>query len=262
MRWLLLTILLMIPLATGCRLPPVNVHADGNLAAAIVPTTGQGPVRGMRLPHRPFLPDAPRIAILDVDGLLVNTDMTGIFSQGENPVSVFRERLDAIAADCRVGAVVLRINSPGGGVTATDMMWHDLQSFKARTELPVVACLLDVGAGGAYYLATAADEIIAHPTSVTGGIGVIFNHYNLQDAMAQFNIIGAPIKAGKNIDLGTPIAALDDERRQLVAVDGERISRTFPSCSFTVASRDRRRRRGNFRWAGIHGSASARQRPD
>lgn len=57
---------------------------------------------------------------------------------------------------------------------------------------------------------------MAHPTTVTGGIGVILNTYNLQDAMAQFNIIGVPVKAGKNIDLGTPIAPLDDDRRKLL----------------------------------------------
>ena len=135
---------------------------------------------------------------------------------GENPVSKFREQLDAVACDHRVAAVVVRINSPGGGVTATDIMWHDLMEFKSRTQLPVIACLMDTGTGGAYYLATAADQIISHPTSIVGGIGVILNHYNLQDAMAQFNIIGAPIKSGKKIDIGTPISPLDDESRQLL----------------------------------------------
>jgi protease-4 len=75
---------------------------------------------------------------------------------------------------------------------------------------------MDVAAGGGYYLATATDSIVAHPTTVTGGIGCILNVYNLQDLMAQFNILGAPIKAGTNIDLGTPIKALSDEKRQLL----------------------------------------------
>jgi protease-4 len=158
----------------------------------------------------------PRIAVIDVDGLLVNADMVGLGSAGENPVALFRERLDAVAEDDCVRGVVLRINSPGGGVTATDIMWHDLQRFRECTGLPVVACILDVGTGGAYYLATAADHIVAHPTSVTGGIGVILNVYNLSDAMAQFNIIATPIKAGENIDIGTPNHALSDERREML----------------------------------------------
>ena len=204
-------------LLTGCcRLPPFRMLAKIDADATLSPVADHSPVVEMELPDQHVPADAPRIAVLDVDGLLLNANLTGLYSQGDNPVALFRERLDAIAADPLVCAVVVRINSPGGGVTATDIMWHDLLTFKMRTRLPVIACLLDLGTGGGYYLATAADQIIAHPTTITGGIGVILNYYNLQDAMSQFNIVGAPIKAGKNIDLGTPIRALDDERRQLL----------------------------------------------
>jgi protease-4 len=150
---------------------------------------------------------SPKVAIVDVDGLLLNTDLTGSYSLGENPVALFRERLDAISCDPCIRAVVLRINSPGGGVAATDTMWRDLQAFRARTHLPVVACLLDLGTGGAYYLATAADLILAQPTTITGGIGVIFNVYNLADVMSgsQVSSVAQPIKAGQNIDVGSPV---------------------------------------------------------
>ena len=107
--------------------------------------------------------------MVDVDGLLLDDDAAGLGSAGENAVSVFRERLDAIQCNPRVRSVVLRIHSPGGSVTATDIMWRDLQAFRRKTGLPVVACLMDVATGGGYYLATAADAIVAHPTSVVGG---------------------------------------------------------------------------------------------
>jgi protease-4 len=212
----------------GCRPVPVHVFADGQFAADanvaadarvtadIAPGAEAEPVVAMDLPAGTSTSSGPRVAIVDVDGLLVNSDMTGLGSVGDNPVSAFREKLDAVAADERVVAVVLRINSPGGGVTASDMMWHDLKQFKKQTQLPVVACVLDVGAGGAYYLATAADYVVAHPTSVVGGIGVILNLYNLRDTMAQFNVVAAPVKAGKRIDLGSPITALDDDGRKLL----------------------------------------------
>jgi len=76
-------------------------------------------------------------------------------------------------------------------------------------------------------VATAADQIIAHPTTITGGIGVILNHYNMQDAMAQFNVVGAPIKAGKNIDLGTPIAPLGDEQRKVLQAMADEFHERF-----------------------------------
>jgi protease IV len=202
----------------GCANPLINVHAFGDIDAnaALAPNPKQTPVFASLLPHRPHFPRACRVAVIDVDGVLLDSDATGFGSMGENPVAIFRERLDAIEHDRCVRAVVLRIHTPGGSVTATDIMWRDLQAFKTRTGLPIVACLMDVAAGGGYYLATGADCIIAHPTTVTGAIGCILNVYNLQDLMAQFNIVGIPIKAGKNVDLGTPVKAIDPEGKKLL----------------------------------------------
>ncbi len=135
---------------------------------------------------------------------------------GENPVSSFREKLSAVAQDPSVAAVVLRINSPGGAVTASDIMADELDRFRASSRKPVIACLMDVATGGGYYLALGADRIIAHPTALTGGVGVIFNHYNLQDAMAQLNIMPAPIKAGEHIDMGSITIPLDEQKREML----------------------------------------------
>lgn len=171
---------------------------------------------------------APKVAVVDVDGLLLNMDMTGLYSLGENPVGLFREKLDAIARDPGVCAVVVRLNSPGGGVTATDIMWRDLQAFRARTRRPVVACLMDVAAGGAYYLATASDVIVAHPTTITGGIGVILNRYNLSGALGYFSLQALPIKSGKHIDLGNEIFPEPaPERRQLLQTMADEFHQRF-----------------------------------
>ena len=194
----------------------------------------------------------PRVAILDVDGMLLNSDMVGLGSLGENPVSLFRERLDAVAADPNVVGVVVRINSPGGGVTATDIMWHDLRAFKRQTQLPVLACVLDAGAGGAYYLATAADQIVVHPTSIVGGIGVILNLYNLQDTMSQFNIAAEPIKAGKRIDLGSPVAALDDEGRKLLQSMADSFQQRFRRIVIEARSKVDPNDATNFDSRGLH----------
>ncbi len=231
-RSLLCSITALILAFCGCA-QPLQVNArgkfDGTAAvkAELAPTPRLQPVSAMGLPHRRHDPHDPTVAIIDVDGILLNADATGLGSWGENPVSVFRERLDAIECDPRVCAVVIRINTPGGSVTATDIMWRDLRAFKSRTCVPVVACLMDVAAGGGYYLATATDSIVAHPTTVTGGIGCILNVYNLQDLMAQFNILGTPIKAGANIDLGSPIKALGDEKRKLLQTMADEFHERF-----------------------------------
>ena len=173
-------------------------------------------------PVRPVVVDGARhsgggrIAIIDVDGLLVDRNFTGLGSMGENPVALFREKIRRVEADASIAAVVLRINTPGGGVTASDIMANDLARLKRSRNMPIVACLMTTGTGGGYYLATHADQIIAHPTSVVGGIGVILNTYNLEDTLGQYNIIPIPVKAGEKIDIGTPQRMMEVEERELL----------------------------------------------
>ncbi len=229
---------IVLPVATsGClALPDLpKFQVDGDVVAKIAPTEPQQPVLPSLLPYHRSDSHHCLVAVVEVDGLLLDSDATGLGSRGENAVSLFRERLDAIQCNPRVRAVVLRIHSPGGSVTATDIMWRDLQRFRRRTRLPVVACLMDVATGGAYYLATASDVIIAHPTGVTGAIGCILNVYNLQNLLAQFNIVGIPVKAGKNIDLGSPIKALDPEGRKLLQAMADEFHQRF--CEVVVNAR-------------------------
>ena len=104
-----------------------------------------------------------KVAVIDVDGLLINRRKRGLMRDGENPVSMFVEKLDKAAADRNVKAVVLRINSPGGTVAASDAMYHSLREFKRETGKPVVTCILGLGCSGAYYLACGSDGIMAQP---------------------------------------------------------------------------------------------------
>ena len=157
----------------------------------------------------------PRIALIDVDGLLLNQNFGSLYSVGDNPLASFRDKLEAAARDPQTVAVVLRINSPGGSVTTCDIMAEELRRFRAETHKPVVASVMDLGTSGAYFVAVESDRIVAHPTAMTGGLGVVFNHFNLQDAMAQLNVVPNPVKSGAKIDMGTVTAPLDDETRLL-----------------------------------------------
>jgi protease-4 len=160
--------------------------------------------------------DGPKVALVDLDGLLLNHNATGLYSSGENPLALFKEKLDALARDGSVVGVVVRINSPGGSVAGTDMMWRELQAHRQCTRRPVVACVMDVGAGGGYYVATATDAIVAHPGSIVGGIGVVLNLYNLRELMAQFNVLSQTVKAGPMIDVGQSGEKLGPEARKLL----------------------------------------------
>jgi protease-4 len=97
-------------------------------------------------------------------------------------------------------------------------MRRDLERFKARTGKPVIACLLDTATGGAYYLATAADRIVVGPASVTGGIGVVLNLFNLRELMGQLNVFPQPIKTGAMVDIGSSTRPLLPEEKDLLQV--------------------------------------------
>ena len=125
------------------------------------------------------------------------------------------ENLNAAASDHRVKAVVLRINSPGGTVTASDTLYQEIKAFRKRTGKPVIAYFQDVAASGAYYLACAADEIIAQRTSVTGSIGVIMQMVDLSETMAKLGIEADAIKSGPFKDAGSPFREMKTEERAL-----------------------------------------------
>jgi protease-4 len=161
-------------------------------------------------------PTGAKIALIDVDGLLVNFNRVGAYSLGENPVASFQEKLTAAAANPEVKAVVLRINSPGGGAAATELMGRSLADFRQRSHKPVVACLLDLGTGGGYYLANGCDYILAIPAAVVGGIGVKLNLYYLEIAMEQQNVFGTPVKSGDRIDMGTPTRKMTAEEKAML----------------------------------------------
>ncbi len=157
-----------------------------------------------------------KIALIDVEGTILNAQTGGLFGGGDNPVSLFRERLDAAACDKRVKAVVLRINSPGGAVTASDIMYRDLVNFRQETGKPVVACMMDVAASGGYYLAMGCDTVYAHPSTVTGSIGVIMSLYNASGLFKLVGVRSDPIKSGPNKDIGNPGRELTPEERAIL----------------------------------------------
>lgn len=157
-----------------------------------------------------------RVAIIELEGVLTNQRSRSLLGlSGSNPVVEFKERLDAAAADRRVKAVVLRINSPGGSVTASDLMYQELLNFRERTKKPVIACMMDVAASGGYYVACAADEIHALPTTVTGSIGVIMLTIDVSKTLDYIGVRPNIIKSGSMKDAGSPFREMRDEDRKV-----------------------------------------------
>ena len=157
-----------------------------------------------------------KVALIEVRGLIVDGARPGLLGEGTNPVDELVAALDKAAADRGVRAVVLRIDSPGGSVTASDVMHREVRRFTERTGKPVVAALATVAASGGYYLALAADQIVAEPTSITGSIGVIFPTFNFSQAMERWGIASRAVVSRPNKDLASPFEPMEEAHYQIL----------------------------------------------
>lgn len=156
-----------------------------------------------------------KVLLLDISGFISNQESEQLLGGKKQPALLarVREELDRARQDKRVKAVVLRINSPGGGVTASDMLYHELKKFKQDTGVKVVAHFMDMGASGAYYAALAADRISAQPTSVTGSIGVIMFRIDATGLMQKVGVQAFEISSGDKKGMGSPFRPLSPEER-------------------------------------------------
>jgi len=114
----------------------------------------------------------------------------------------------------------VRINSPGGGVTASDIIYREVLKVREgepgrRPGKPVIAMILDVGASGAYYVACGTQEIMAQPTSVTGSIGVVMITLNFKGLMDKIGVGSDTIKSGPLKDAGSPLRPLEPQERKV-----------------------------------------------
>jgi protease-4 len=173
-----------------------------------------------------------KILLLDVSGVLSDEALTPVLTLGTPPARVpmlvrIREELKKAEDDSRVRALVVRVNSPGGTVTASDIVFHELALFRQRTGLPVVAALMDVAASGGYYVALAADTIVAHPTTVTGSIGTIMVNVNAEGLMQKIGVAATAIKSGEHKDMGSPFRTLTAEERTIFQTVIDELHRQF-----------------------------------
>jgi protease IV len=158
----------------------------------------------------------PKIAIIGVEGTLINARTGGLLQPEENKLSLFSQELERAAKDSSVKAVVLRLNSPGGTVTCSDTMYEMVRKFRAETHKPVISSTQEVCASGAYYIACGSDMIIASPTSVVGSIGVILQTVDVSGTMFKLGVKSEALTSGPLKDMGSPFKPLDPQARAVM----------------------------------------------
>jgi protease-4 len=160
-------------------------------------------------------PAKEKIIILDVTGLISTTLNPGLFEREGDILSRIYYRLEKASEDKRVKALILRLDTPGGEVTASDILYNEILRFKEKTSIPVVGLMMGMATSGGYYVASACDYVIAHPSTITGSIGVISIFPNLQELFTKIGIKVNVIKSGKMKDSGSPFKDLTEEEKKI-----------------------------------------------
>ena len=200
-----LALLLVVGLS-GC----VLVNADINPFARRPPPLEERQVSGS---------GSKKILLMDISGTITSEERGGGplgLRTDESTVARVEAELEQAAGDDKIAAIVLRINSPGGTVTGSDIIYDRLMRFKAQFNVPIIVQMMDVAASGGYYIALAGDEIVASPTTVTGSIGVIFTSVSLEGLLGKIGVRNQTVVSGRMKDIGSPLREMTPAERQVL----------------------------------------------
>jgi len=206
-----LSVFLVVTLA-GCAFVKVNVASEpGEMQEHIVGGKGRA-----------------KVALVDISGIIALTPL-GLDRLSKQPPLVprFKEELQRVIEDEDVVGVVVRIDSPGGSVTASDILYRELRQVRETKKIPVVACIMDKGFSGGFYAALAADEIMAHPTSVLGGVGVISFKITISELLAKWGVEVSTVQSGPMKDFWSPLRESRPEETAIMQEITDRLYQRF-----------------------------------
>lgn len=167
-----------------------------------------------------------KVAVIRVEGIITGrvTDQGGY-----SMVEVIKAQLKRAAEDNRVRAVILRVDSPGGEVLASDEIYRALEAFQRESRKPVVASMGSLAASGGYYVSAPCRWIIANELTLTGSIGVIMSSWNYRGLMDKLGLLPETYKSGKFKDMLSgsrePSSITPEERDMLRAIIQETYAR-------------------------------------
>ncbi len=156
-----------------------------------------------------------KIAVVPVEGTIASADSTVPGTQPPVTPEGLADALLQAEEDPRVAAVVLEVNSPGGGVTASDQMHQSILDFKESSGKPVVVSMDSVAASGGYYISAAADRIVANESTLTGSLGVVIPLLNFSEAAEKYGVTQKYVKSGEFKTMGSSWNELTPEEREV-----------------------------------------------
>lgn len=161
--------------------------------------------------------NADKFLVVEILGTINTTAMRDSFMPREGTV----ERLDMVltraAGEKNLRGILLKIDSPGGGVTASDLIYRRIQQFKDETGVPVVACIVGQGTSGAYMASLSADRIVALPSALVGNVGVIMPSISVEGLLDKLGVDDQTVKSGQFKDVGSPLKDMSPDDRAILS---------------------------------------------
>ncbi len=157
------------------------------------------------------------IALLVIDGVIAEGESSAESLQNEviTGVDTVLSQLKEIDEDKNVKALVIRVNSPGGGYGAANDIWHGIEQLKAKKKIPVIISMGDYAASGGYFVAIAGDKIVAEPSTITGSIGVLGGKMVLQNLWKKLGVHWQRISFGQNAGILSPNTPFSKQERNI-----------------------------------------------
>ncbi|MBN2297512.1 MAG: signal peptide peptidase SppA [Deltaproteobacteria bacterium] len=157
-----------------------------------------------------------KVLVIEILGIIRTTAGRDVFNSKQGTLERIDSVIEKAEKDKNIKGIILKIDSPGGGYTASDLVFRKIESYKNTREIPVVACITDSGTSGAYMVALSADHIVALPSAVVGNVGVILPSISLEGLMDKLGIDNQTIKSGKFKDTGNPLRDMSEEDKGIL----------------------------------------------
>jgi protease-4 len=158
-----------------------------------------------------------KIAVFELNGVIQDVDDTGsMFSDVGYNHKVFLDMLDYAKNDASVKGIILKVNSPGGGVYESAQIHKKLLEIKNEAKIPVYVSMGSMAASGGYYISAPADKIFASPETITGSLGVIMQSLNVTGLAKKYGVTYDTIKSGQYKDIMNPVREMTKEERDIL----------------------------------------------
>jgi protease-4 len=158
-----------------------------------------------------------KVVKIELNGIITFQGESSMFFESDSVATRMLQEIEAARKDRNVIALLVVVDSPGGGVTASDVIYHALLRFReSDKKRKVVVLMRDLAASGGYYISAAADKIVAHRTTITGSIGVLISSMNFKGLGDKFGVKDVTIKSGKNKDLLNPLRDVTAEETNIL----------------------------------------------